>query len=112
MCAFRSAPALRWHRGVPRGPRRVPLEGPSAARLARAVGGELAQGLPRRQRLRAALRDVCAQMKRESVLCVWDAGTSWGLQIADYALWAIQRRADGGASTFFPWGATTPMSWS
>lgn len=73
----------------------------------------------------AALRDVCAQMKRESVLCVWDAGTSWGLQIADYALWAIQRRADGGvgtwwddyvrastASTFFPWGATTPMSWS
>ena len=73
----------------------------------------------------AALRDVCAQMKRESVLCVWDAGTSWGLQIADYALWAIQRRADGGAGTwwddyvrasatsmFFPWSTATPMSWS
>jgi hypothetical protein len=73
----------------------------------------------------AALRDVCAQMNRKSVLCVWDAGTSWGLQIADYALWAIQRRADGGTGTwwkdyvrtsttsvFFPWGTTTQMSWS
>jgi len=73
----------------------------------------------------AALRDVCAQTNRECVLCVWDAGTSWGLQVADYALWAIQRRSDGGggtwwddyvrasaASTFFPWGATTPMAWS
>lgn len=72
----------------------------------------------------AALHDVCSQINRKSILCVWDAGTSWGLQIADYALWAIQRRADGGAgtwwddyvrtsnaNTFFPWGETTPISW-
>ena len=71
-----------------------------------------------------ALQDVCAQIERQVVLCIWDAGTSWGLQVADYALWAIQRRADGGSgtwwedyvkastvTTFFPWGATTSMRW-
>jgi hypothetical protein len=72
----------------------------------------------------AALQDACAQINRRSVLCVWDAGTSWGLQIADYAVWAIQRRADGGSGTWwehyvrastmsvhFPWGSIAPKSW-
>lgn len=42
---------------------------------------------------RNALTDVCQQMAtdREIVLCVWNAATSWGVQVADYGLWAVQR---------------------
>ena len=50
------------------------------------------------------------------VVAHWDSVTSWGLQVADYGLWAIQRdleRGDGQymwaiqptlASKFLPWG--------
>ena len=72
---------------------------------------------------RDALNDVCAQMStdREIVLCNWDAASSWGVQVADYGLWAAQRELEGRAcqwwtpnveplmETFFrPWG-TAPI---
>jgi hypothetical protein len=68
---------------------------------------------------RAALEDVCQQMAQERnvVLCVWDAASSWGVQVADYGLWAVQRVLEGRAcpwyepsvmptlrSNFQPWG--------
>lgn len=68
---------------------------------------------------RAALADVCQQTAqgREIVLCVWDAPSAWGIQVADYGLWAVQRILEGRIckwyddcirptlqSTFMPWG--------
>lgn len=50
---------------------------------------------------RAALRDVCEQVQHDVRLCVWDAPTSWGLQVADYGLWAIQRRLITGSCPWF-----------
>jgi hypothetical protein len=71
----------------------------------------------RRTQAEAALGDVCRQVDRDITLCVWDAATSWGLQVADYALWAVHRDLLGRhcpwfaaaiqpslASTFTPWG--------
>ncbi len=68
---------------------------------------------------RAALADVCEQAARDRqiVLCVWDAPTAWGIQVADYALWAVHRVLEGRPckwyddcvkptlqTTFTPWG--------
>ena len=66
---------------------------------------------------RAAVEDVCDQISRKITLCVWSARSSWGLQVADYALWAVQRHLEGKkcswyapciapnlVSTFLPWG--------
>ncbi|WP_234435680.1 DUF3800 domain-containing protein [Streptomyces sp. NRRL F-2747] len=68
---------------------------------------------------RDALEDVCRQSAtdREIVLCVWNAPTSWGVQVADYGLWAVQRVLEDRkcpwyessieptlATTFRPWG--------
>lgn len=68
---------------------------------------------------RDALHDVCQQVAhdREIVLCVWDAASSWGVQVADYSLWAAQRVLEGRpcpwfepairptlSSCFTPWG--------
>ena len=50
---------------------------------------------------RAALADVCEQVQRDIRLCVWDASTSWGLQVADYGLWATQRRLVKGECSWF-----------
>jgi hypothetical protein len=75
---------------------------------------------------RAALRDVCSQVAVNYTLCVWNVETAWGLQVADYALWAVQRRAMAKSGTwwddyirpttnsvFFPWGqlSETPSIW-
>lgn len=74
---------------------------------------------------RAALLDVCQMVRRDVILCQWDSATSWGLQVADYCLWATQRRESRGGGTwwqdyirpltrsvFFPWGyASTPLAW-
>lgn len=70
---------------------------------------------------REAVDGVCHQMNRDIVLCVWDAGSCWGLQAADYALWAVHRNLVGGKhegyardveplvqSRFLPWGAAPP----
>lgn len=71
----------------------------------------------RRTQAEAALADVCSQVSRDITLCVWEASSSWGLQVADYALWAVHRELLGRpshwyaksiqpsmASTFTPWG--------
>lgn len=51
---------------------------------------------------RAALADVCSQVNRDIILCVWRAATSWGLQVADYGLWATQRQLEGKTCSWFP----------
>jgi hypothetical protein len=68
---------------------------------------------------REALMDVCSQLAtdRDIVLCSWDAASSWGVQVADYGLWATQRVLERREcqwfepsvrptlqSTFRPWG--------
>jgi hypothetical protein len=37
------------------------------------------------------------------VLCHWDSGTAWGLQVADYALWAAQRSVEHGDPSWLPY---------
>ena len=75
-------------------------------------------GTKKRQQLaREAIQDVCDQMPQSITLCIWDAATSWGLQAADYALWAVQREVEKRPikvydsqikplveSCYFPWG--------
>lgn len=64
-----------------------------------------------------ALADVCNQIDRDIKLCVWKSSSSWGLQAADYGLWATQRKLEGRKSEwydscirpthmtdFYPWG--------
>lgn len=58
----------------------------------------------RRALFEAALHDVCVQQgpaARDVVLCHWDSATSWGLQVADYGLWATQRYLEKGPSEFY-----------
>ncbi|MFS0883969.1 DUF3800 domain-containing protein [Aeromicrobium sp. 179-A 4D2 NHS] len=55
----------------------------------------------RRTQARQALDDVCNQIDRKIVLCVWDAGTSWGLQVADYGLWATHRVLNKKTCTWY-----------
>lgn len=52
---------------------------------------------------RHALEDVCRQLAtdREIVLCVWNAPTSWGVQVADYGLWAVQRVLEDRQCTWY-----------
>lgn len=65
----------------------------------------------------AAVDDVAAQMPQDVTACFWDSSSTWGLQVADYLLWARQRVLQGKAvnvyethveplveSTHFPWG--------
>lgn len=71
----------------------------------------------RKKAAQAAIRDVCDQTGLNITLCIWQASTSWGLQIADYALWSTQRVLEGKRCTWhepcvaphsrpprFPWG--------
>ena len=66
---------------------------------------------------RAAIEDVCDQMPQPITLCIWPASTIWGLQLADYALWAAHRNlvdrplanyastvGQHVATRFLPWG--------
>ncbi|MGL5817764.1 MAG: DUF3800 domain-containing protein [Phycicoccus sp.] len=82
------------------------------------IAGHL-QTNAKRDAIYEAVRRVCAQLSddREMVPCVWDAPSSWGIQVADYCLWSVQRALLGKpnpwharcvepkvASTFLPWG--------
>lgn len=73
----------------------------------------------KRDAIRSALEDVCQQMAydRQVIPCIWDASSSWGIQVADYGLWATQRILEGRTcpwfetsvrptlmSNFAPWG--------
>lgn len=64
-----------------------------------------------------AIEEVCDQISRDITLCIWIAQSAWGLQVADYGLWAVQRRLEGKkcpwydscvkptlSSVFTPWG--------
>lgn len=73
----------------------------------------------KREAIRLALDDVCQQFADDRMIvpCIWDARSAWGLQVADYGLWAAQRILEGRQctwfataveptlqSTFMPWG--------
>ncbi|WP_461004682.1 DUF3800 domain-containing protein [Trueperella pyogenes] len=66
---------------------------------------------------RAAVEDIASQMLQRTVACYWDSRSVWGLQAADYLLWATQREIMGRtsgrhsgvvqtltSSKRFPWG--------
>ncbi|WP_327088523.1 DUF3800 domain-containing protein [Nonomuraea sp. NBC_01738] len=76
----------------------------------------------RKQIFQDAINEVCrdhSPQNREVVVCHWDSSTSWGLQVADYGTWAVQRhleRQDDGymwavepslRTMFTPWGKAT-----
>lgn len=51
----------------------------------------------RKRAFEAALYDVCrvqGPYGRSVQVCHWPASTSWGLQVADYAAWAVQRKLE------------------
>lgn len=73
----------------------------------------------RRTAFKLAIDDVCQQVAPwlgNMVVAHWESATCWGLQVADYGLWAVQRRLERGddqwmwavtptlASEFLPWG--------
>ena len=73
----------------------------------------------RKKAFEKAIEQVCddhAPPLRNVVVCHWNSCTSWGLQVADYGLWAVQRDLDQGddrymwavrptlETTFLPWG--------
>ena len=71
----------------------------------------------RRAEAETALHEVCDQIDRNIQLCVGEASSSWGLQVADYALWATHRHLTGRSchwydrdikplekTKFLPWG--------
>jgi hypothetical protein len=52
--------------------------------------------------MQMALVDVATQMNHRKIVPVWwNSNTSWGLQIADYGLWAAQRKLRVGKDTWF-----------
>jgi hypothetical protein len=54
----------------------------------------------------AAIDHVCSTAKpnlREIVVAHWDSATCWGLQVADYGLWAVQRHVERGDETYMPY---------
>jgi Protein of unknown function (DUF3800) len=74
----------------------------------------------RRTAFKQAIDNVCQQvtpLRSRVVVAHWDSATSWGLQVADYGLWAVQREVERGdsqymwavaptiASKFLPWGS-------
>jgi hypothetical protein len=74
----------------------------------------------RKTAFQQAINNVCLQVAPRLgsvVVAHWDSASSWGLQVADYALWAVQRHIERGddqympavrptlASEFLPWGA-------
>jgi len=59
----------------------------------------------RKTAFKAAIDKVCVQVKprlRDVVVAHWDSATCWGLQVADYGLWAVQRRIERGDGQYMP----------
>lgn len=53
----------------------------------------------RKTAFRQAIENVCMQAApslRNVHVAHWDSASSWGLQVADYGLWAVQRRLERG----------------
>lgn len=74
----------------------------------------------RKRAFQQAIDQVCALHGppwATVVVAHWDSGNCWGLQVADYGLWAVQRRLERGdnkymaavqptlRSEFLPWGS-------
>lgn len=52
--------------------------------------------------IQKALIDVAVQLNHRKIIPVWwNSNTSWGLQIADYGLWAAQRNLIAGSDSWF-----------
>ena len=52
--------------------------------------------------IQRALVDVAMQLNHRKIVPVWwNSNTSWGLQMADYGLWAAQRKLIVGSDTWF-----------
>lgn len=95
----------------------IPKVAPTAGNVFVILGSLQTAG--KREAVRAAVADVCAQVDlplARVIPCIWDAPSSWGIQVADYGLWAVQRGAEGRpciwlepcvkptlASDFRPW---------
>jgi len=88
------------------------------------IAGHL-QTSSKRAAIGDAVRDVCTQLAtdRTIVPCIWDAPSSWGIQVADYGLWSAQRELLGREnrwhdqvikprlqSFFLPWGSAPSSS--
>jgi hypothetical protein len=73
----------------------------------------------RKTAFKQAIDNVCQQVAprlANVAVAHWDSATCWGLQVADYGLWAVQRRLERGddqwmwavtptlASEFLAWG--------
>lgn len=53
----------------------------------------------RKTAFKRAIDIVSAQVRpqlRDVVVAHWDSASSWGLQVADYGLWAVQRKIERG----------------
>ncbi|WP_179229175.1 DUF3800 domain-containing protein [Parenemella sanctibonifatiensis] len=53
---------------------------------------------------RVALADVCEQLSFDKTVtaCLWEARSSWGIQVADYCSWAMQREMDDKPCQWYP----------
>jgi hypothetical protein len=56
------------------------------------IAASLSEHPKKQQAATKAIQDVLKLHPRLDItLCIWDNPTSWGLQVADYGLWAVQR---------------------
>lgn len=57
----------------------------------------------KRDAIRSVVESVCAihSGDRTVVPCIWDAPSAWGIQVADYGLWAVQRIVEGRKCSWF-----------
>lgn len=56
------------------------------------VAASLSEQKKRQLAAKAAINEVLKKYPwLDLTLCVWDSPTTWGLQVADYGLWAVQR---------------------
>lgn len=56
------------------------------------VAASLSEHKKKQAAAREAIVHVLRQFPRHDItLCIWNSPTSWGLQVADYGLWAVQR---------------------
>jgi len=81
----------------------------------------------KRDAIRHAVEDALLHLgkrhTRALIPCIWDAPSSWGIQVADYGLWAVQRDLEGRPSEWLescvrpsltslatPWGGASVRS--
>jgi len=67
------------------------------------IAGHL-QTNAKRNAILDAVSDVCKQSSTDRTVtpCVWDAQSSWGIHVADYALWSNQRSLLGTTPKWHP----------